>query len=166
MQRFCGYVFFPYPCIECLTVTITALYSCRYSNDRIPQAQDISDFLMSNTGFRLRPVAGLLSSRDFLNGLVSMLSCNIVKIPIIFEITSPIMLYMYRLFAASFPRSTFATTLCPCTPPSLISAMSLWATHRCLLILILRISLKKLVLHPLELLMRSLLNWLLAIGTL
>ena len=72
--------FFPYPCIECLTVTITALYSCRYSNDRIPQAQDISDFLMSNTGFRLRPVAGLLSSRDFLNGLVSMLSCNIVNI--------------------------------------------------------------------------------------
>ncbi len=40
-----------------------------YGPDAIPQAQDISDFLGRRTGFQLRPVAGLLSSRDFFAGL-------------------------------------------------------------------------------------------------
>lgn len=42
---------------------------CNYSRDNIPQQEDISGFLQRRTNFRMRPVAGLLSSRDFLNGL-------------------------------------------------------------------------------------------------
>lgn len=40
-----------------------------FSSDSIPQLEDISQFLIAETGWRLKPVGGLLTQREFLNGL-------------------------------------------------------------------------------------------------
>lgn len=67
---------------------LTALYpthACRefvevvddmgYVADAIPQLADVSDFLSRRTGFRLQPVAGLVTAREFLGALAERTFC-------------------------------------------------------------------------------------------
>ena len=39
------------------------------TRDRLPQLQEINEYMMQETGFRFKPTAGLLTARDFLNAL-------------------------------------------------------------------------------------------------
>ena len=58
-----------YACQEFLRALELMKIHSGYSRTQIPQQEDISKFLQRRTNFRMRPVAGLLSSRDFLNAL-------------------------------------------------------------------------------------------------
>ncbi|MEM1231982.1 MAG: ACT domain-containing protein [Pseudomonadota bacterium] len=58
-----------YACREYLHIAEELRRHTGFGGAEIPQARAVSDYLQSVTGFRLRPVAGLLSSRDFLNAL-------------------------------------------------------------------------------------------------
>ena len=58
-----------YACKEYLQIFPLMERECGARVDNIPQICDISDFLRETTGFQMRPVAGLLSARNFLNGL-------------------------------------------------------------------------------------------------
>lgn len=45
-------------------------------HQKIPQMTDLNDFLMEKTGFRIKPVAGMLSQREFLNCLAHRVFCS------------------------------------------------------------------------------------------
>lgn len=56
-------------CKEFLAILPDLKDRCGFARDNIPQLEDISRYLKEKTGYIIRPVSGLLSSRDFLNGL-------------------------------------------------------------------------------------------------
>ncbi|XP_063691914.1 phenylalanine-4-hydroxylase-like isoform X3 [Bolinopsis microptera] len=62
-------LFETHACKEFRKVWPLLVQNCNYNKDTIPQLQQVSQFTKDCTGFTLRPVAGLLSSRDFLAGL-------------------------------------------------------------------------------------------------
>jgi phenylalanine-4-hydroxylase len=58
-----------YACNEYRRILAEMEARCDYGPNNIPQLRTVSEYLKRRSDFRLRPVAGLLSPRDFLNGL-------------------------------------------------------------------------------------------------
>jgi phenylalanine-4-hydroxylase len=58
-----------YACAEYRRALEVMTRECGYSAHCVPQVRTVDEFLRHRTGFRLRPVAGLLDSRNFLNAL-------------------------------------------------------------------------------------------------
>lgn len=56
-------------CHEFNTAMTEMEKNCGFASNHIPQIADINSYLSTKTGFVLRPVAGLLTGRDFLNSL-------------------------------------------------------------------------------------------------
>lgn len=58
-----------FACNKYLTIWPEIKKECGYEDNNIPQISDINNFLNKKTNFNIRPCAGLLTSRDFLNAL-------------------------------------------------------------------------------------------------
>lgn len=58
-----------YACREYMQVFKKLEQEGIFNDNRLPQLQEMNDFLRKYTGFTLRPAAGLLTSRDFLASL-------------------------------------------------------------------------------------------------
>lgn len=56
-------------CVEYRRVFKKLMDEGIFAPNKIPQLQEMSDFMCRNTGFTLRPAAGLLTARDFLASL-------------------------------------------------------------------------------------------------
>jgi len=65
-----------YACAEYNDVFPELAREAGYGPKQIPQLGDISSYCESKTGFKLRPVCGLLSARDFLNALAFRTFCS------------------------------------------------------------------------------------------
>jgi hypothetical protein len=86
-----------YKCSEYNQIMPLMRTHCGFAENNIPQVQDISDFLMQRTGFRLRPVAGNAIPSLFWSGLKYIfrplyntfrLPCRIIIISSLFIRTS------------------------------------------------------------------------------